>query len=137
MKKLKIKLILGFRQDQEHSIDANEAHKAYYLFLNPQERGIFNNGLAVNGSDIKSIVPDYQGSMGWNPNHLLNEDDMVEIRKEGVDSALRKMMASAKDIAQVCSSAQLSLPLENLIEEKGRTLVSGAVSSLAQSKSIR
>ena len=28
-----IKLIVGFRRDQEHSVSMEEAHKAYYLFL--------------------------------------------------------------------------------------------------------
>ena len=45
MKDLKIKIITGFRKDQYYTIDAEEAHKAYYLFLNPEERGVFNNGV--------------------------------------------------------------------------------------------
>lgn len=98
--KYKIKIVTGYRKDQEHSIDANEAHKAYYLFFNPDERAIFKDGLAICGRDIQKIEPDYNGTMGWNPTHLLGDDDWNEIHKEGVDKKLSEILSYAKGIAK-------------------------------------
>ena len=75
MKDLKIKIITGFRKDQYYTIDAEEAHKAYYLFLNPEERGVFNNGVAMIGKNVQGIEPDYHATMGWNSTHTLDSDD--------------------------------------------------------------
>ena len=100
MKNLKIKIITGFRKEQHHTIDAEEAHKAYYLFLHPDERGIFKNGVALIGADIRSIEPDYHATMGWNPPHTLDGDDWNEIRSAGVDRKLREAIQSAQQIAQ-------------------------------------
>lgn len=113
----KIKLIVGFRRDQEHSIDADEAHKAYYLFLNPEKRGVFKNGLAILGSDIRSIVPDYQGTMGWNPTHTLDTDDWNELRDAGIAYKLPKLLAAAKEIAQIAKPEEFNKPLTLLIEQ--------------------
>jgi len=114
----KIKLIVGFRRDQEHSIDADEAHKAYYLFLHPEERGIFKNGLAIVGKDIQEIVPDYQGTMGWNPSHVLTSDDWNEVRDKGISYRIPKMLAAAKEVAMLGKPDDLNQPLTQLIEQK-------------------
>lgn len=108
----KIKLIVGFRRDQEHTIDADEAHKAYYLFLNPTQRGVFNNGLAIVGSQIQEIVPDYNATMGWNPSHILDADDWKQIRSAQVDSKLRDVLYAAKNLA---SPQYLGQPLSTLM----------------------
>lgn len=115
---MKIKLIVGFRRDQEHSIDIDEAHKAYYLFLNPEKRGIFKNGLAIVGKEIQEIVPDYQGTMGWNPTHVLDSDDWNELRTKGISYKLPKLLSAAKDIAQLAKPADLNEPLLALIEKQ-------------------
>lgn len=115
---LKIKIIVGFRRDQEHSVSADEAHKAYYLFLNPESRGIFNNGLAIKGSQIEEIVPDYQGTMGWNQTHVLGDDDWAEIRKVGVDRKLRMLLSAGKEVAQLGKTEDLNVPLAELVEKK-------------------
>lgn len=107
----KIRLILGFRKDQEHSIDANEAHKGYYLFLNPEKRAVFSNGLALKGSDIQAIIPDWQGTMGWNPTHILDGYDWNEIRSAGVEENMRKILSHAKEIAVRGNNKELSAPL--------------------------
>lgn len=99
--KLKAKIITGFRKDQEHTIEADEVHKAYYLFLHPDERGIFNNGLAIKGSDIQSIVPDYNATMGWNKSHILDDDDWNEINRLGVDRKMRDLLCESKELAQL------------------------------------
>lgn len=119
---MKIKLIFGFRKDQEYSLDISEAHKAYYLFLNPNARSIFSDGLAILGSDIDRIEPDYNGSMGWNAKHVLDEYDMREIRESGMDKKLREAMKLANQVAKSCTIQDLGKSLKILIEEKGEQL---------------
>lgn len=118
--KYKIKVVVGFRRDQEHSISANEAHKAYYLFMNPEERGVFSNGIALKGDQIQEIVPDYHGTMGWNQSHMLTDDDYNELRKNGVMQKMEFIMAGAKDVASNGGVAVLNTPLSMLIAEKNR-----------------
>jgi len=111
----KIKIITGFRKDQQHTIDLNEAHKAYHLFLNPEKRAIFGNGVAIRGTDIQSIEPDYHATMGWNSSHTLDGDDWHEIRQKGVDFAIRDGLAKAKEIAiHLKDVKQLSQPLSEV-----------------------
>lgn len=131
MKNLKIKLIVGFRRDQEHSIDADEAHKAYYLFLNPEKRGVFNNGLAIIGSQIQEIVPDYQGSMGWNSTHVLDNDDWNEIRAKGVDKKLRDILFTAKGIGSAPKPGQLDQPIYELMSETPMIEARGGIAPMA------
>ena len=114
----KVKLIVGFRRDQEHSIPADEAHKAYYLFLNPDSRGVFSNGLAIKGSQIEEIVPDYIGIMEWNPTHVMDSDDWNEIRDLGIDRHMTTMISAAKDIARLKDPKDLETPLTELIQKK-------------------
>ena len=97
----KIKIISGFRRDQEISIDASEAHKAYYLFYNPDERACFSDGTCLIGSDVRAIKPDYNGTMGWNPTYVLGDDDWNEIRDKGVDRKMRKVLSLGKEVAWV------------------------------------
>lgn len=100
MKNLQIKIITGFREDQHYSVPMEEAHKAYYLFLNPEMRGVFSTGLALIGKNIQAIEPDYHSSMGWNKSYLLGPDDYAELRSKGVETKLRDLMYTAKLIAQ-------------------------------------
>lgn len=132
MKKLKVRIITGFREDQSHTIDAEEAHKAYYLFLHPEERGIFKDGLALVGKDIRAIEPDYHATMGWNPSHNLDGDDYNQIRGCGVDRELRDMLSLAKEVATMVPLREMNLPLSelvgrmsnlNLLEGKGLTKI--------------
>lgn len=113
MKKLKIKVITGFRQDQQYTIEANEAHKAYYLFLHPDERGVFNNGVALIGQNIKEIQPDYNATMGWNPDHVLDGNDWNDIRSRGVDVELRDVLQLAKNVAQNTPD-KINMPLSEI-----------------------
>src|SRR5215213_626053 len=117
MKHLKIKVITGFRKEQHYTIDADEAHKAYYLFLNPDKRGVFKNGVALIGQDIRGIEPDYHATMGWNPTHQLDSDDWNELRGKGIDSALKKVVSAAKDAAQLLPPEKMNLPLSALLPE--------------------
>ncbi len=101
---MKIKVITGYRDDEYLTIESEEAHKAYYLFLNPDKRGIFSNGMALIGKDIRRIVPDYNASMGWNPSHKIDTDDWNEIRKNGIDKNINLALEKAKDIAYLMTS---------------------------------
>ncbi len=93
MKTLKIKIICGFRKDQQYTLDISEAHKAYYLFLHPDERGIFENGLALVGRQIQAIEPDYHATMGWNQSHILDGYDWGEIRSQGIEKKMQQALA--------------------------------------------
>ncbi len=100
---MKIKIITGFRDDQYYSIDIEEAHKAYYLFLHPEQRGIFQNGVAIRGSDIHSIEPDYHNTMGWNPTHKLDGEDWNEIRGKKIDLKIRNLLVQAQELSTLSS----------------------------------
>lgn len=126
-----IKLITGFKRDQHYSISDEEAHKAYYLFLNPEQRGIFENGLALIGKDIHTIQPDYQGTMGWNPTHELGTDDWDEIRQKGIDRKLNAVLEKAKKVAYLVEKnpQYMNMPLNEIkIEQLG---FSAEIKSLA------
>src|SRR3990167_3537852 len=117
---MKIKITTGFRENQIHSIDMEEAHKVYFIFLNPNERGVFNNGLALRGQDIREIEPDYQGTMGWNPTHELDSDDWNEIRGRKVEEELRNVLTKAKSVAYLIGKYPelLNQSLEEIEENK-------------------
>lgn len=113
IKNLKIKIIGGFRKDQHYSISAEEAHKAYILFMNPNQRAIFKNGLAIIGQDVRGIEPDYNGSMGWNAEHQLDEYDWNDIRSKGIDRELRDVLDLAKNVA-MNHPDKINLPLSEI-----------------------
>jgi hypothetical protein len=115
--KYKIKVVCGFRKEQELTIDANEAHKAYYLFNHPDKRGTFNNGLAIKGSDIQRIEPDYNATMGWNHTHQLTGDDWNEIHRTGVADKFLAILAGAKEIGRTAEIADLQKPMIELKEK--------------------
>lgn len=114
MKNLYIKIITGFRQEQYLVIDGEEAHKAYYLFLHPEERGVFNNGLALVGKNIQEIQPAYNETMGWNPTHILDDNDWNELRAKEIDVKMRDLLAKAKETSYLAEKNPelLNLPLE-------------------------
>lgn len=124
--KYKIKIVYGYRRDQSHTIDANEAHKAYYLFLNPEKRSVFSDGFPISGKEIKQIEPDYNATLGWNPDHELRGDDWNYVRSNGVDRKLRGIMALAKEMAVKADLNDLSLPLLQLARGKYASLPSAA-----------
>lgn len=116
-KELKIKMVVGFRKDQEYTIGMDEAHKAYHLFLNPEERGVFSNGLAICGKEIQRIEPDYNATMGWNPGYVMNGYDWEEVRAAKVDCQLRNTMSKANEIART-NPELLSKPLSEILTLK-------------------
>lgn len=120
--KYKLKLVCGYREDQEFTIDANESHRAYYLFQNPTERGVFANGIAIIGSDIKRIVPNYQATMGWNPGYRMTAEDWAEVHKTGLEEKFRDIMEAARQVAQNGHSEDLQQPLIELVKGKYQQL---------------
>lgn len=115
---MKIKLIIGYRRDQEHTIDADEAHKAYFLFTHPAARSVFKNGLAVIGEDIKGIAPDWHATMGWNPSHNMDGSDWNEIRAGGYESKMNAMLSAGSSIAKIATPDDLNVPLRELVATK-------------------
>ena len=97
---MKIKIITGFREDQYYVIDVDEAHKAYYLFNNPEKRGVFNNGVALIGKNIQGIEPAWHETMGWNPTHKMNSEDWNEINTKGIATKLKEQLYEAKIASQ-------------------------------------
>lgn len=96
-----IKIITGFRDEQYYVINDYEAHKAYYLFNNPEARTTFEDGVALIGKNIQGIEPAYNETMGWNPTHKLDDDDWNDIRRKGVDVRIRDSLYEGKRIASL------------------------------------
>lgn len=124
MKNLKIKIITGFRNEQYYIIDGDEAHKAYYLFNNPEARTTFSNGVALIGKNIQGIEPAYNETMGWNTTHKLEDDDWNEIRTKGIDKKLRDVLALAKEIS-LLAEGNPELLKKTLTENQGLLLNGG------------
>lgn len=113
---MKIKITTGFNADEKFIIDSDEAHKAYYLFNNPELRGTFSNGVALIGRDIRSIQPAWNEIMGWNPTHKIDEYDWNEIRSKGIDNKVNKVLELAQDTARLAQGNVkiLELPLSEI-----------------------
>lgn len=88
------KILLGYNQEREVQITAEELEKAYGIFL-LGGRSIFSGG-AVDGKLIHAIVPDWHRLMGWNPGYRLGPDDWEEIRSNGSDVAARGLLSGAQ-----------------------------------------
>jgi len=96
-----IKVITGFRPDQETTIPMQEAHKAYYLFRHPEERGVFKCGVALIGRNIQEIKPDWNATMGYKPTYNLTGDDWTEIRNRGIEDFMKFLLEKAKDVSEL------------------------------------
>jgi hypothetical protein len=137
-----IKVITGFREDQQHTIPMQEAHKAYYLFKNPEARGVFNNGVALIGKNIQEIIPDWNTTMGWYGTHKVDANDWEQLKNEGVEEKMKLLIQKAKE----CGDLLLEQPrlieekMENVIkllpDNQTTQLISGATKMLAQKYKI-
>lgn len=96
-----LKAVIGFRDDQFVTIPMQEAHKLYYLFNHPEERGVFNNGVALVGKNIQTIIPNWNETLGYNPNYKLTEDDWNDIRGKSIDAKMKTLIEKAKDISKI------------------------------------
>ena len=115
---MKLKITSGFSQDEKFTIDESEAHKAYYLFNNPDKRGTFNNGVAIIGKNINSILPDWNATMGWNATHKLEDDDWNDIRSKGVDKKMNNLLETAQKLGKMIETNPKLLELELREAEK-------------------
>lgn len=113
--KYKIKVVCGYRKDQEFTLDANEAHKAYYLFEHPEKRGTFSNGLAIKGSDIQRIEPDYQATCGYSREYALKGEDMANLANDGTLDKLSGIMIAAREVARRGNLSDFQIPLHSLV----------------------
>ena len=113
-----IKIITGFRENQYYAINDQETHKAYYLFNNPEMRGVFKNGVALVGKNVQGIEPALNETMGWNPTYKLGDDDWNEIRQKGIDKKFQILLQQAKDIADLAEKnpALLEMPLDEAVK---------------------
>lgn len=112
-----IKIITGFREDQQIIIPMQEAHKGYYLFDNPEQRGVFNNGVALIGKNIQQILPAWNETLGYNPLHQLDTDDWNEIKSKGVDKKMQLLIEKAKDVSRMINEQPklLKMKLEDVL----------------------
>jgi len=63
----------------EIDIEETELEKAQYaMMLGGSNNVTFKNGWVI-ASEITQIMPNYQRTMGWNPEHKLAQDDWTEI----------------------------------------------------------
>lgn len=134
----KVKIVTRYRGANEvsYTIPAEEAHKAYYLFLHPEQRGIFQNGLALKGEDVERIVPDYNATMGWNPTHILDDDDFNELRSKALDKKINRILIKAKKVAQL-ESPKINIPLSLAVKDlPPETLIDKQVKMIADKMSL-
>ena len=131
-----IKITTGYRDDQYVIIDNEDAHKAQYLFLHPEERAIFANGVALVGKLIQGIDPAWNQIMGWNPTHKLEDDDWNDIRGKGIDRKMQQLLSDAKEIAYLAEKNPelLNKPLSEaklLLDNPQRKEISEATKQLS------
>ena len=128
--KFKFKIICGFREDQEYIIDANELHKAYWLFNNPDFRTSFKNGVSLLGTDVRRIVPDPKSTMGWNESLKLTNEDHNDLRANGVSEKLKEIASFAKELSLIANTQEINTPMLTLYKGKYKELTTS--SSFAQ-----
>lgn len=127
-----IKVITGFRENQYYVIEDHEAHKAYYLFNNPEARTTFENGVALLGKNIQGIEPAWNETMGWNPTHELDDDDWSDIRSKGIEKKLKTLLSEARKVASLAEQKPELLKLKlNEIELPENKQISDEVKKLS------
>jgi len=135
---MQFKVKTGYREDQAFFVDEQEVHKAYYLFLNPDKRSVFNNGTALIGKDIKSIEPDFHGELGFNRGYTMIEEDYGIInRKGGIGEKAKHITYKAKQIAYSAEkdTTLLNIPLSQ-IKSLGSGVEKNDVSSLVKKMKV-
>lgn len=134
MENLKIKIITGFRDEQYYVIDGNESHKAYYLFMHPEERGVFKNGVALIGKNIQGIEPAWNETMGWNPSHKIDNDDWNEIHSKNIKLQMKELLSNAKRAMPLMESnkALLQIDLSQIVKELPQPKITEGIKKLVE-----
>lgn len=108
----RIRIITGYN-GEGFTVSAEEAHKAYYAFTNPNVRVVFNDGgIAIRGQDIMRIEPDYHSAMGWNQGYKLTPEDWQLIRSSGTEKKMKETLELANSLSH--NTQNLQLPLSEL-----------------------
>lgn len=94
------KLVFGFGELDYIPVTSDELHKAQYISMYGGkanfEEGFINN----RGNDVIRITEDWNKAMGWNKGHKLDLDDMVEVRKSGLEKSYKKTKEKGKLLAE-------------------------------------
>lgn len=118
------------------SINETEIEKAIFAFItgNPV---VFSNGGAIR--HIESIMPDWNGTMGWNEGYKLGPEDWAIIHSKGADRKIQLYFENAKQkVEYLMRTNQTNLIGKNVeipeIENDGEYDIKQLTSKLANDK---
>jgi hypothetical protein len=106
MKYFKIKI--GYDEHEFIPIDEKELPTAVYCFMT-ESKGIFNNGVC-RGKDIIAISEDWHKAMGWNPTHVMENEDWAEIKSKGILKKYTGVIGYVKEkVQELMNNGQTNL----------------------------
>ena len=114
---LYFKVITGYGKDQYHQVHVDDLHKIYYLWLNPEKRGILTDGTPIIGKNIIDILPDYNKILGHAPTIILDSYDWQKIN----NTSLRDRIEIAKTVA-----SKLAVKINAFPEINGMRMIEAA-----------
>lgn len=99
------KIKTGYNPTDFISIDnLGDLEKAQLAFLT-NAKVMFSNGSVCRGQDIISIREDWHREMGWNPDHVIEADDLNYMQLQGVEGKYVGLLGKAKDNVQTLMAA--------------------------------
>lgn len=106
------KIITGYNEQQFFRIEADELHKAYFVFMNENSRTIFKNGRTLLHRELLKIEPDVNYVMGWLPDYKLAGEDFKIIEENTICKKMEYDTRLARDVAyKITSPQQLNMPM--------------------------
>lgn len=106
------KIITGYNEQQFFRIEADELHKAYFVFMNENSRTIFKNGRTLLHRELLKIEPDVNYVMGWLPDYKLSGEDFKIIEENTICKKMEYDTRLARDVAyKITSPQQLNMPM--------------------------
>lgn len=112
---IKFKLIYGFEKDQFAPVEHSELVKLYIMFLKGSGRTVMESGHAIKGSDIIRIVPDWNATMKFNPDYVLQGEDWQQIgkaRQQKAKEIAHNVKLYAYHLMQTNQEGKASQPME-------------------------